>query len=423
MMKQLTILTTLFLAFTFINAQNTIIKNATIHVGNGKVIENGILVTEQDKIVFVGLEKDCKLDLKGKQQIDATQGHLYPGIISLYSNIGLIEIDAVRATVDNYEIGDLNSNINAEIAYNLDSDVIPTVRSNGILITQLTPLGGLIGGNSSAMYLSGWNYEEAEIAKNEGLHINWPDFYPYSYASDAEKSEYQTKRAKDIQKLNLFFKEGKAYLASNQSPKNQRFEGLKGIFEGTKTLYVAANKAKEILEIMAFKNEHGINKLAIVGAQEALLVANELAANNIPVILARIHYTPPRSENGVDYSFTLPFELKKAGVKVAISHFGEMEAPLSRNLVFGAGTTAAYGLTKEEALASITSIPAQILGIDKKLGTLEAGKEASFVLSKGDILDMRTSNVTLVFIKGEKVDTNDKHKQLYEKYKVKYKLN
>jgi len=404
-------------------AQGVVVKNGTIHVGNGQVIEGAILVTEKDKIQFVGLEKDAKIDISGKQTIDAQQGHVYPGLISMYTSIGLTEIDYVRASNDFFEIGSLNAHIRAGIAYNVDSDILPTVLSNGILVAQATPRGGLVAGTSAAMYLNGWTFEEAQIKTDEGLHINWPLFYAEALATDAAKADFATNRTKEILKLKTFFTEAKAYHLGTKTPKNLRFEGVKGVFDSTQSVYIVANKAKEILEVIAFVKEMAFGKPIIVGANEALAVAAELHDQHIPVVLYRVHNTPPTPESDVDYAYTLPAKLMKAGVKFALSYYGDMEAAHSRNLPFIAGTAAAYGLSKEEALAAITSIPATLLGIADKLGTLQAGKQASFIISKGDILDMKTSKVTIAYIKGEKMDINDKQKALNQKYLAKYKLN
>jgi len=351
-------------------SQGLVVKNATIHVGNGQLFENAILVTEKDKIQFVGFEKDAKINFSGKEIIDAKQAHLYPGLISLYSSIGLTEIDYVRASNDFYEIGSLNTHIRAGVAYNVDSDIIPTLRSNGVLAAQVTPRGGIIAGSSSAVYLNGWTGEEAMIKADEGLHINWPEFYPAGYLADAAKTEFATNRAKEIQKLKVFFTDAKAYHLGTRMPKNLRLESVKGIFNNSQTLFIAANKPKEILEVLAFVKAFEIVKVAIVGANEALPVVNELAKNNVSVVLYRLHNTPPNSEGEVDYAYTLPVKMKNAGVKFAFSYYGDMEAAHSRNLAYVAGTAANYGLTKEEALRAITLTPAQILGIDDKLERL-----------------------------------------------------
>ncbi|MFN0047607.1 MAG: amidohydrolase family protein [Cytophagales bacterium] len=403
-------------------SQGLVFKNATIHVGNGVVIENGILVTEKDKIEFVGLEKDCKIDLSAKKAIAANNSHIYPGLISLYSNAGLIEIEAVRASADYFEIGDVNAHIRAGIAFNIDSDILPTLLSNGVLITQVTPRGAFICGNSDVVYLNGWSVEEARIKADEGMHINWPTFYAPNYASEEAKTEFAANRLKQLQALKQLFLEAKVYDAKLQSTANLRLESLKAIFDDKKTLYIAADQSKEILEIISFVKELGIKKTAIVGAQDALEVAEEMAKNDIYVILKCIHNTPPLAESDVDYIFKLPYQLKKKGVKVALSYSGNMESMNARNLAFLAGSAASYGLSKEEALSSITSIPAQILGLDSEIGSLQVGKQASFVISKGDILDMRSSKITKAFIKGQEIVLDDKQKTLNARYEAKYKL-
>ncbi len=421
-MRKISILVFTFVIQLYAFAQGVVVKNATIHVGNGTVIENGILVTEKDKIVYAGNEKDCTGDLSKKEIIDSKGSHIYPGFISMFTSIGLIELEAVRASADHAEIGELNPHIRANVAYNVDSDILPTLCSNGILTAQITPRGGLITGSSSAMYLSGWTWEEAQIKADEGIHVNWPGFYPGGGASDAAKNEHYDNRNKAIERLKLLFLEAKNNFNST-STNNLRLQALYGLFDESRTLYVTANSSKEVLEVIAFTKEAGVKKVVIVGARDALSAAEEIKKSNISSVLARLHETPSLAESDVDYNYKLAYEYKKRGIKVALTYYGEMEAAHSRNLAFIAGTAAKYGLTKEEALACITSVPAEMMGISKIVGTLEKDKQASFIISKGDVLDMKTNIIQMAFIKGTKLDLTDKQKALNQKYVNKYKLN
>lgn len=403
----------------FVQGQSFFLKDITIHVGNGQVIENGAVVVENGKIIFSGKEKEINTTLP-EAIIDGKSAHLYPGIISLYTNIGLSEIDYVRASNDHTEVGDFNAHVRAGIAYNVDSDVIPTLRSNGILVAQVTPRGSLVAGMSSVMYLNGWTWEEALVKADEGIHLNWPTQYAYGWQNE---SEFSAQRSKNIEKLNSLFESAKSYCLQPTPQTNLRLQSMCGLFTGQTTLYLAANHSKDVMEAVLFAEKYSVKKMAIVGAKNALSISEELKKRDIPVILNRLHDTPTKAEDDYDYSYKLPAQYWQKGVKVAHSYYGDMEVANSRNLAFSAGTSAAFGLEKEAALTAVTLTPAQILGIDHRLGTIEKGKEATFVLSTGDIFDMKDSRVIQAFIKGVACDLDDKQKALNRKYKNKYKIN
>ena len=410
----------LFISF-FANSQsaNSIIVGGTIHIGNGVVITDGFIEFANGKIIKIGQAKDLT-DTSGKKIAYYPEKHIYPGLISLYSSIGLNEIDAVRATRDSEEAGSYNPNIRSSVAYNIDSDIIPTVRSNGILMAQVTPRGGIIAGSSSAMLLDGWNAEQALYKANEGIHLNWFSYYPYA-SQDADK--HKDLRDKNIAQLTNFFTQAKAYkLQINPTKINLRFEAMKGLFDTTKTLYINAWYTKDIIESVNFALSFGIKKIVIVGAGGSADLLEFLKQNQVKVILYRLHGMPARSEDAVNSVYTLPKILKQAGINFALCYYGDMEEMGSRNLPFTAGTAAAYGISKEDALRSITLSAAEILGIEKTTGSLEIGKDATLIISEGDILEMKTNSILKAYIKGKDVNLNDKHKTLYSKYSQKYGL-
>jgi imidazolonepropionase-like amidohydrolase len=197
---------------------------------------------------------------------------------------------------------------------------------------------------------------------------------------------------------------------------------MKGIFSSAKILYVHVNYAKEIEDAVHFLKDAGVKKMVIVGGTDSWMVADLLKENNIPVMVNRIHDLPNRTDDDIDLPYKLPTLLQKAGVLFCLENSGDMEEMQERNLPFNAGTAAAYGLTKEEALASITLNAAKILGIDNRVGSLEAGKDATLFISTGDALDMKSNNVELAFIRGKKLDLSNEQKALYGKYMKKYGL-
>jgi len=396
-----------------------LIMNATAHLGNGQVINNSVIGFENGKLILVGDATTIRIDQsKYKKVINASGKHVYPGFIDCNSNLGLTEIDAVRSTRDNYEVGDMNSNVRSIIAYNTDSKIIPTVRFNGLLLAQITPRGGTISGESSVVELDGWNWEDAAYKTDEGIHLNWPRMFIYKSDKPDEEAKQRENMNKSLSAIEQLFREAKAYSLSAPSEKNLRFESMNGLFDGSKKLYVHCDYVKEIVAAINFCKKSGI-KMVLVGGDDSWMVADMLKENNVPVILGRIHSLPPREDDDVDLPYKLPYLLKQAGVEYAISIEGSWNI---RNLAFMCGTSAGYGLSKEEALMSITSSPAKILGIEKTVGTLEAGKDATLFISTGDALDMKSQNLEAAFIRGKEISLDNVQKQLYEKYKDKYGL-
>lgn len=399
------------------------ISNGMVHIGNGTVLNNASIEINDGKIVNVGTgiapsANAIVIDAKGK--------HVYPGLILSNSNLGLVEVNSVRATADAVEIGEFNSNIKSLVAYNTDSKVINTLKTNGVVLANVVPQGGIISGSSSVVQLDAWNWEDAAYAKDNGIHLNMPSLFnrpnPYAaFMGNAAPAGDPVKRGlEELEKIKSFFKEAKAYLAqSNHEQTNLKFESIRGLFEKKQKLFVHCDVVKEIIAAIDFKKEFDFD-IVLVGASESFLVAELLKSNNIPVILNQMHALPTLADDGVDLPYALPGLLQKAGVLFAIND--EDGQHRGKNLPFNAGTAVAYGLTKEQALSSITLNAAKILGIDDKAGSIEKGKDGNVVISEGDILDMKSSKIGLVMIQGRIVSLDDKHKQLYERYMYKYGL-
>jgi imidazolonepropionase-like amidohydrolase len=394
-----------------------IIQDGTFHLGNGQVMENGYLVMLEGRIAFVG--KELPAFYKNAKVIQATGKHIYPGFICMNTYVGLNEIDAVRATRDYQEVGLFNPNARALIAYNTDSKIIPTVRFNGITHVQAVPQGGVISGSSSVMKTTGWNWEDAAVLADDGIHLNWPEHYIQT-GWWAEPGDIQkTKTREQVDAIADFFRESKRYsMLKNSDKVNLRYESMRGIFNSSKNVYVHINSTKGILSAIQFFKNYPEIKWVLMGASDAWKVADLIKENNIPVVLNQLHRLPNRNADDVDLPFKLPYLLMQRGIQVAIAHGGSWE---SRNVMFNAGTAAANGLTKEQALMCITSIPAKIMGL-KDAGTLEQGKQASIIISEGDALDMRTNKIEWMFINGEAINNKNQQVDLYEKYINKYGL-
>ena len=404
---------------------NILIMGGRIHFGNGKVLQRGSIsivngkiesITDLDSFKF----KDTSINLKATTDIvDAHGKDIYPAFIGMNTILGLSEIEAARATNDYYEVGSLNPNVRSIIAYNTDSKVPATVRSNGVLLAQVVPQGGTISGQSSVVELDAWNWEDAAYKIDEGIHLHWPSMY-INKSPNAEKEELQKeKMEKAMHNINDLFKNAKAYsMIKNPEEKNLKSESMRGLFDGTKKLYVHCNYVKEIIAAVNFCKEYGI-KMVLVGGEDAWRITDLLKANDIPVVLGRSHSLPSREDEDVDLPYKLPYLLQQAGVNYCISVDGFWQV---RNLSFNAGTPVAYGLTKEQALSAITLNAAKILGIDNTVGTIEVGKDATLIISDGDALDMKSNNITTAFIRGKSINLDNIQKQLYKKYMDKYGL-
>jgi imidazolonepropionase-like amidohydrolase len=405
--------------------QKLLITNAVIHVGNGQVVENGTIEIINGKITRV--EGNTAISQDDAKVINANGKHVYPGLILPVTDLGLREISGgVRGSNDYLELGDNNANIRSIVAYNTDSKIINTLKANGILLAGVTPQGGTISGSSSVVQLDAWNYEDAAYKLDNGIHVNMPTFIarPSRFAMFTGAPQTPADPTKDalkkIEEIKGFFKEAKAYLADPSSKEtNLKYEAVAALFSKKQKLFVHGNQVKQMLIAVDFVKEFGFD-VVIVGGSESWQIADLLKQNNIAVILGDEHALPAAEDDDVDQPFKTPAVLQKAGVLFALNdEHGESRY---RNLPFNAGTAAAYGLTKEQALQAITLNSAKILGVDDKTGSLEVGKDANIVISEGDILDMRTSKVTNAFIQGREVSLDNKQKQLFERYKHKYEL-
>ncbi len=395
------------------------LTGATIHTANGQVIENGVIVFNKGIITAVGNETTT-YDKANTETIDLKGKSIYPGLISPANELGLTEIDAVRATNDMAEVGGINPHVRALIAYNTDSELIPTVRSNGILITQATPQGEIVAGMSSIMQMDGWNWEDAALKKDDGIHINWVGYFKrdFDQSTFTVSTKKNDKRDETLREVDKTFNDAIAYSQAKSSVTNVKMEAMRGLFDGSKILYISADYGKEIIEAVQFAKSKGVKKIVIIGAEESLLAADFLKENNIPVIVSATHRLPNSADDDTDISYKLPYLLAQKGILVGLAYIGLNWR--TRNLPFLAGIVAGHGMDKEDALKLITANNAKILGIDKMVGTLEVGKHATLIVSAGDVLDMRTAKVEHAFIQGRKVDLDDKQKRLYRKYSEKY---
>ncbi len=395
----------------------TFIKNATVHTGTGTVLTNTSVLISNGKIEKIGTDVTA---LAGDVRVvDATGMQVYPGFILSNTTIGLREIGSqVRGSNDFNELGELNPNVKSIVAYNTASKIINTLRSNGILFANVTPQGSLIAGSSSVVQFDAWNWEDALYKKDNAMHFYMPSLLVLPNRNGELPIGDPIKIARDkIEMVKQFFRQAKTYNVTANAATNLKFEAVKGLFNKSQKLFIHCNIVKEMLTAIDFVNEFGFD-VTLVGAEESWQIAPLLKQNNISVILGQTHELPVMVDDDIDQPFKTPAALQKAGVLFALTD--EDATTTGRNLAFNAGTAAAYGLTKEEALQAITLNAAKILGIADKSGSIEVGKDANIIISTGDALDMRTNIIVRAFIQGRDINLDDKHKQLNKKYSDKY---
>jgi imidazolonepropionase-like amidohydrolase len=406
------------------------VKNANIHVGNGTVIKDGVIQIKDGKIEKVG--NDIVIP-QGSKVIDAMGKQVYPGIILPISNLGLVEVSAVRASSDVREIGDMNPNVRSIVAYNTDSKVINTLRSQGVLMANIVPQGSFLAGSSSVVQLDAWNYQDAAVATDAGMHLYMPSLMPrpdFSRFGGGGGGRFgpQTNSTTDpvkeglnkIEELKSFFTQAKAYLSeSSHKETNLKFESVKGLFDKKQKLYMHGNTVRQMLIAIDFVKQFNFD-VVIVGGSDSWQIADLLKQHNVSVVLSQMHSLPTAEDDDVDQPYKSAAALQKAGVTFSISD----DDPQTRgkNILFNAGTAATYGLSKEEALQAITLNAAKIMGVADKAGSIEVGKDANILISDGDLLDMRTSKVSVALIQGREIDLTDKHKLLNDRFNKKYEL-
>lgn len=421
---------TIFCLATNLSAQQTpapaqseavTIVGATAHIGNGEVIENSLIIFENGKLTQVLDANSTKMPYRGRI-IEAKGKHVYPGFIAPNTTLGLVEIDAVRATNDEDEIGSMLPHVRSLIAYNAESKVVESMRPNGVLIGQVVPRGGRISGTSSIVQFDAWNWEDAVMKEDDGLHVNWPNSFRRGHWWEGESRGYIPNKDyhKQVTELSDFFASAKAYLAGERKIKNLPYLAMGPVFEGKKKVFIHVDGEKEMLDVIQFKKDQGLDDLVIVGGYDALSLADKLKENNIAVLVNRPHSLPEHQDDDYDFPYKVASELYKKGVLVGIQSSGDMERMNTRNLPFYAGTAAGFGLDKEDALKLITSNNAKILGIENMTGTLEKGKDATLFISEGDALDMRTNILTHAFIQGREISLETHQTKLWKRYMGKY---
>jgi imidazolonepropionase-like amidohydrolase len=414
------------------SAKTTLFKNATVHTVAKGDMENGQVLVTDGKISAVAKADE---NLQADETIDLKGAHLYPGFINAAGWLGLVEVDQIRATHDMSESGRFTPDVRAWMAVNPDSELIAVARVNGITHTVAIPGGGVVSGQSGLIQLgAGWTVEDLKAKGPLAMHLFWPamtlDTTPRDQARDKERWKSLEDQAKErrmrMKEIEDFFAEAESYAAEEHSEANRipAWEAMISVVRAKIPLVIHADSYRQIKSALKFAEEHKY-RVILTGGRDAWRLANEIAAQKIPVIFERVYNDGSglsagdiRDTEPYDVHFNAPAVLAEAGVKVAITGgLGGEEASNVRNIPYIAAQAMAFGLAHDEAIKSVSLNVAEMYGVSDRLGSIEVGKEASFFTSTGDALDIR-SRVTGVWIKGESVSLENHQTRLYEKYRA-----
>ena len=391
----------------------------TIHTVSGADITNGTIVARDGTIEAVGTEVTVP---ETAIVIDVSGLHVYPGLFSAYTVLGLTEIGSVRQMSDYTEVGMYNPNVRAEVALNPDSEILPVTRANGILTALTVPRGGRISGRSAVIRLDGWTWEDLTVKAPAGLHVHWPGFGLQDDLTGKDLAEQKKARRESITELAAQFDEARAYTRARgaagmrdvpRPEPDPRLEAYVPVLRGEVPLIVHANGAREIRAALDWTRDQGL-RMILLGGRDAPLVADRLVEQDVPVIVSDILAIPARDYEPYDQRYTVPERLRKAGVRYCIASGGG--AAHERGLPYHAAMAWSYGLPHDEALRAITLYPAQILGLGDRLGSIEVGKEATLIVTDGDPLEIPT-HVERAFIASREISLESRHTRLYEKYR------
>lgn len=402
------------------HAATLLLTGATVHTVSGESITNGQVLLRDGKIAAVG--KSVSAD--DATEVSIAGLHLYPGMIALNTDLGLVEIDAVRSTLDVHEVGDYTPDVSSWLAVNPDSELLPVARANGIAYFEPTPAGAVVAGQSGLMALAGWTTEQMVVKKSVALHVYWPsarlDPTPKERARDPKKwkslEDQDKERKEKLRQLEDFFAEARAYAKAKAGAKEFQivpaWEAMLPVVHGETPVTIHADDGRQIRAAVDWAATNGV-KMVLADGLDAWRVADLLATNHVPVVFSHVYTLPQRDAEGYEVNFQAAGILAKAGVKVAFSGGG---GSLVKNLPYTAAQAVAFGLPADEAVKAITLYPAQIAGVADRLGSIEVGKDATLFVTDGDVLDIR-SNVKRMWIGGKEVSLESRHTRLYEKYR------
>jgi imidazolonepropionase-like amidohydrolase len=404
-------------------APTYVIRNARIVTVSGADIENGTLVISGGRIAAVGANVSAPT---GAQEIDGRGLTIYPGMIDLGTNMGLVEVPTgAPGTVDTQELGDMNPNIAAVWSVNPHSAHIAVTRVGGVTNALSLPSGGIISGQGAFLNLFGSSPREMALVPEAVLMIEFPRIGGGGFGGPPNITpEAITQRDRRIEELRKIFRDAEAYGraqdAYRKDPKSvprpvtdPKLASLVPYARGERPVIFRAEREREIRAVVRFAEELKLKPI-IIGASEGWKAASFLKEKNVPVILDSVLNLPLREDDAYDSMYENAAKLQAAGVRFCIST-GDAGAHV-RDLPFQAGMAAAFGLPKPEALKSVTLYPAEILGVADRLGSIEPGKLANIVIADGDLLEART-NIKFLFINGRQLPLTSRHTMLNDEFK------
>jgi imidazolonepropionase-like amidohydrolase len=392
------------------------IEHATLHPIDGADIAPGTILFAAGRIIALGPDGSVAVP-DDAERIDGTGLHVHPGLIAPMTQIGLIEIGQVRATVDHSETGEVTPEARAAIAINPDSAVIPVTRSNGVLLAGVFPRGGLVAGRPAVIQLEGWTWEEMALRTEAGVVVTWPGTPLLPDAKEDVRKKGIEEAAARRARLDAEFAQARAALAARRAdpraPLDLRQQALAPVLAGEQPLFVVADRAEEIDASVQWAIARGMRPV-VVGGREADRCLTLLRHHDVPVVVGGVHRLPRQDDSAVDEPFRLPAILHEAGVRFCLANAEEFYN--ARNLPYEAATAVAHGLPREAALRAITLAAAEILGVADRVGSLAPGKDATLFAGTGDPLEI-TTETRFAFVQGRRIDLRNKQTELYEKYR------
>jgi imidazolonepropionase-like amidohydrolase len=394
------------------------IVDAAIHPIAGPEIERGTVLFDQGRIVALGADVEIPAEA---ERLEGAGKHVYPGLFCAGGELGLVEINSIRATRDMSEVGQVNPNVSAQVAVNPDSELIPVTRANGVLLSLTIPNGGLVSGTAAVLQLDGWTWEDMTLEAPAAMHIEWPALQPRPSRREGGAEGGRNAAGDDrLRQLEELFDQAEQYRQGRGDESvDVRYEALLPVLDRTIPILARADSQLQIESAVAFAARRQL-RLIIYGGYDAEVCVPLLREHDVPVIVPAVYRLPQRRSDPYDAAYTLPERLRKAGIHFCIAGVDQFAASNLRNLPYHAATAVAYGLPHDAALRAITLSPAEILGVDDRVGALAPGKDATLIVTDGDPLETATQ-VHAAFIQGRRVDLSNRHEQLGQKYREKYR--
>ncbi|HEV2765784.1 MAG TPA: amidohydrolase family protein [Pyrinomonadaceae bacterium] len=403
-----------------------VIRGARVVTVSGAELSNASVVVRNGRIESVGENVNAPA---GAQEIDGRGLFVYPGMIDAATNMGLMEISSVAATVDRAEVGEMNPNARALTAVNPHSAHVAVTRVAGITSVVTMPQGGVISGQAAVINLNGTTPGEMSVAPSAALVIDFPrvaaggGFFAQQ-AQAANINEASATRDRQVENLRRMLRDaeayGRAHDAYTRDPRSVPrpdtdiiLAALVPFVRGERPVVFRAERERDIRAAVRFADEMKL-KPVILGGNDAWKAADILKQRDVPVILTGLYTLPMREDDPYDTLYENAAQLHRAGVRFCIST-GD-PGPEVRDLPFQAGMAAAFGLPRDAAIKAVTLYPAQIFGVAGQMGSIEPGKLANLVVTDGDLLEART-NIRHLFIEGRLIPLVSRHTILYDQFK------